>query len=62
MAHFHGLCRENCILSYIGGSLVLRKLDFRSLKSQFDVKEANFKGLTAKIGYLRPILTSRIRP
>ena len=35
------------------------KLDFRSLKCQFDVKKANFRGLTAKIGYLKPILKFR---
>ena len=31
----------------------------RGLKGQFDVKKANFRGLIAKNGYLRPIITSR---
>ena len=39
--------------------LVLRKVDFRGLKGQFDVKKTNFRGLTAKIGSLRPILTPK---
>ena len=38
---------------------MFRKLDFRGLIGQFDVKMANFRGLIAKIGHLRPILTSR---
>ena len=59
MTHFHGLCHENCALRYVGGILELRKLDFRGLKGQFDVKKANFRGLIAKIGHLRPILASR---
>ena len=37
---------------------MLRKLDFRDLKGQFDVKKANFRGLIAEIGYLRPILAT----
>ena len=59
MAHFHGLCHRNCTQRYVGGILELRKLDFRGLKGQFDVKKANFRGLIAKIGHLRPILVSR---
>ena len=58
LGSFFGLCRRNCGLKHIGGILELRKIDFRCLKVQFDVKKANFRGLTAKIGYLRPILTS----
>ena len=38
---------------------MFRKLDFRGLIGQFDVKMANYRGLIAKIGRLRPILTSR---
>ena len=38
---------------------MLRKLDFRGFKGQFDVKKANFRGLIAKIGHYRPILTTR---
>ena len=59
MVHFHRVCHGNCPLRYVGGVLVLRKLDFGGLKGQFDVKNANFMGLIPKIGYLRPILTSR---
>ena len=39
MAHFHGLCHGNCDLRYIRGILELRKVDFRGLKDQFDVKK-----------------------
>ena len=46
----------SCALRYIGGVLVLRKLDFRGFKDQFDVKKANFRGLIPKI------LTSRTHP
>ena len=59
MAHFHGASHGNCALRYVAGVLVLRKFDFRGLKGQYDVKKANVRGLTAKIGYLRPILASR---
>ena len=59
MAHFHGFCHRNCALWYIGEVLELRKLDFRGVKGQFDVKKTNFRGLIAKIGHLRPILASR---
>ena len=59
MAHFHGLCHRNCAQRYVGGILELRKLGFRGLKGQFDVKKANFRGLIAEIGHLRPILASR---
>ena len=60
MAHFYGLSHGNCALKYVGGILELRKLDFLGLKGQFDVKKVNFRGLTAIIGHLRPILASRI--
>ena len=59
MVHFRGICHGNCALRYVGGILKLIKLDFRGFKGQFDVKKANFRGLIAKIGYLRPILASR---
>ena len=39
--------------------LELRKIGFRGLKGQFDVKKANFRGLIAKIGCLRPMLPYR---
>ena len=59
MAHFHGVCHGNCSLRYVGGALVLRKLDFSGLKGQFDVKKANFRGLIAKIDHYMAILASR---
>ena len=59
MAHFQGLCHGSCALGYVGGIFNLRKLEFRGLKGQFDVKITNFRGLIPKIGYFRPILTSR---
>ena len=64
MTHIHGLCHGNCALRYVGGILELRKLDFRGLKGQFDVKKANFRGLIAKIGHYMPILATRthLRP
>ena len=58
MAHFHGIYHGNCALRYVGGSLVLRKLNVRGLKGQFGVKKANFRGLIAKIGHLITILPS----
>ena len=60
MAHFHELDHGNCVLQYVGGALELRKLDFRGLKGQLDVKNANSMGLIAKIRYLRPISTFKI--
>ena len=59
MAHFHEVGHGNCVLRYVGGALEPRKLDFRGIKGQFNVKMANFRGLIAKIGRVRPILTSR---
>ena len=38
MAHFPVVCHENYALRYVGGVLKFRKLDFRGLKGQFDVK------------------------
>ena len=58
MAHFHGICHENCAPKYVEGILELRKLDFRGLKGHFNAKEANFRGLIAKIGHYWPILTT----
>ena len=58
MTDFLGLCHGNCGLRHVRWILQARKLGFRGLKGQFDVKKANFRELTAKIGYLRPILTS----
>ena len=45
MNHFHELYHGNCTLRYIGGVLELRNINFRSLKGQFDVKKAHFRGL-----------------
>ena len=41
------------------GVLEFKKLDFRGLQGQFDVKNANFRGLIAKISHFRRILASR---
>ena len=46
-------------VSHIGEILELRKLNFRGLKGQFDIKKANLRGLIAKISYLRPSLASK---
>ena len=62
MDHFHEIYHKNFDLRYIGGVLELGKIDFRGLKGQFDVKNANFRGLTAKISYLWPILAYRTHP
>ena len=59
MDHSHEIYHKNCDLRYIGGVLELRKIDFRGLKGQFDVKNDNFIGLIAKNGYLWPILAYR---
>ena len=59
MTHFHGIFYGNCALRYVGEVLKVKKLDFRGLKGQFDVKMVNFRGSIAKIGHLRPILASR---
>ena len=59
MAHFHGICHGNCALMYVGGVLEFKKLGFRGLKGQFDVKKANFRDLIAKIGHYMAILASR---
>ena len=58
------ICYDNCALKYVQGILELRKVYFKGLKSQFNVKKANFRGLIAKIGNYRPILTTRthLRP
>ena len=59
---FHGICHRKFDLRYIGGVLEPRKLDFSGLKGQFEIKKVNlgdFRGLLAKISYLRPILVSR---
>ena len=60
MTYFQGLCHGNCALGYVERILQLRKLDFRGLKGQFDVKKANFRGLFAEIDYLRTTFHSRI--
>ena len=64
MTHFDDLCHGNYALKYIGRVLELKKLDFGGLKSLFEVKNAIFGVLIAKIGYVWPILTSRshLRP
>ena len=59
MAHYHGFCHGIFALRYTGRILELKKLDFRGLKCQSDVKKVNFRGLIVKTGHLRPILLSR---
>ena len=61
MAHFHVVCHENYALRYVGGVLEFRKLDFRGLKGQFDVKRPNLGAQKAKTGDLGRILASRNR-
>ena len=58
MAHFYGVFHGNCALRYVGGVLVLRKLDFIDLIVKFGVKKANFRGLIAKNGHYWPILST----
>ena len=59
MAHYHEFYHGILALTYIERILELKKLDFRGLKCQSDVKKVNFRGLIANIGYLRSILTYR---
>ena len=59
MTKFHELCHGNCALRHVRGVLKLKKLDFRGLKCQFEVKRASFRGLIAKIDYLSAILATR---
>ena len=59
MAHFHVVCHGNYVLMYVGGVFEFRKLDFRGLKGQFDVKMPNVGAQKAKIGDLGRILASR---
>ena len=60
MTYFHGICHGSCALRYVGGVLMLRKLNFRGLKGQFGVKKDNFRRLIAKFGHYRLILATRI--
>ena len=62
MAHFHGIYHGNYALKYVGGVLKVRKLDFRGLKGQIDVKKDNSRGPIAKIDHYSPIsATNSIR-
>ena len=47
MTNFHGIFHGNCALRYVGEVLKVKKLEFRGLKGQLDVKNANFRGLIA---------------
>ena len=58
MINFHELCHVK-LFRNIGEILELKKLDFRGFKVQFDAKKANFMGLIAKNGQLRPNLACR---
>ena len=59
MTQFHGIFHGNCTLRYVGGVLMIIKLNFRGLKGQFDVKKANFRGIIAKFGRYGFILATR---
>ena len=59
MAHYILFYHGIFALRYTGGILELKKLDFRGLICQSDVRKVNFIRVIAKIGYLRPIFTSR---
>ena len=50
MAYFLGIFHWYCDLRNVGGVLEFRKLDFRGLKGQFDVKKVNW-GIIAKTGH-----------
>ena len=62
MAHYHGFYHGILALMYTGRILEFKKLDFRGLKCQSDVKKVNFRGLIAKIRHLRSIMASRAEP
>ena len=62
MDYFLGIFYGNCDLRNVGGAQEFRKLGFRGLKGQLDVKKANFRGLIAKISHYRPILASKTHP
>ena len=55
MAHFYGVFHGYFTLRYVGGVLVLRKLDLGVSNVNTMSKKANFRGLIAKIGNYRPI-------
>ena len=38
MAHFHGIYHGNCALMDVGAVIEFRKLDFKGLKGQLDLK------------------------
>ena len=59
MIHSHGICYGKFDLRYVEGFLKFRKLDFVSLRGQFDVKKANFRELIAHLGSYSPFLASR---
>ena len=59
MTNFHGIFHGNCAIRYVGEVLKVKKLEFRGLKGQFDVKKIDFRGIIVKIGHCRPILASR---
>ena len=59
MTHFHGICHGNWALKYVGGTLEPRKLSFKRLRDQFDIDNANFRGLITNIGHYRPIFATR---
>ena len=58
MTHFYGICHGKFDLRYFRGFLESRKLDFRGLNGQIDVKKTNLRRLITKIGNLKPMLAS----
>ena len=62
MTHFHELSHRKCALRHIGEILELRKLDFRGLKDQFDVKKAHFWRLISKIGLFEAYFVFKTNP
>ena len=59
MTHFHGKYHGNCALMNVGALLEFRKLDFKGLKGQLDLKGASFRRLIPKFGHYWPILATR---
>ena len=56
MTYFHGICHRNCALMNVGAVLEFRKLDFKGIKGQLDLKRTSFRRLIPKIGHYWPIL------
>ena len=59
IANFHKFCHRNFAPKVFWRDSRAQKLDFRGLRSQFDAKKPNFRGLIGKIGNWRTILVTR---